>query len=194
MQTPIIKDFKLLTKKQIDCLSAISENKNTLIIKGRQTGATMLLARYIGSKLLSGENLTIFYMSSSKITNDWFMEIVLDWLDNIGSSEEVLSHTSSKLIMQNGNKLECKKNVSKQFLGYDKIDVFVYDEIGFEKGNFNELQESLKLCNPSKTIYTYTAFDLDKIVTPCSPDIYEWLLTADFNRVRLNTIDGNFRY
>lgn len=172
-----------MTEAQRKCYNTINENDKILILKKRQAGATTLLATYVINELKEGYNKTICYMSSSSLMNREFMSIVNNsFTDNMSN---IVTYTAKKLELLNGNKVISMINIPENFCGLQKIDVFIYDEIGFELGDLPALYKTLALYRPLKRIITYTTADCGNILTPCLEIVQDWLLMTSSKRVLL---------
>ena len=69
-----------------------------------------------------------------------------------------------------------------------QIDIFIYDEIGFEKDNFDALIKTLELYKqilPLKIIFTYTMEESGRQIHPCNNMVWQWLLNNDFKKVKM---------
>lgn len=172
-----------MTEAQRKCYNTINENDKILILKKRQAGATTLLATCVINELKEGYNKTICYMSPSSSMNREFMSIVSNSF--IEDMNNIVSNTIKKLELLNGNKLITMRNCSENFCGLQKIDMFIYDEIGFERGDFPALYKTLALYRPLKRIFTYTTADCGNILTPCLEIVQDWLLMTSSKRVLL---------
>lgn len=181
----MINDPIRLTNEQEGCYRTIVENDKVLIIKERASGTTTLLAKYVIRRLQEDSNKTICYMLPSSSLNEEFMEIVRKFFNSIYDTNEFIKDTKKELILPNRNKLICMLNSAENFLGKQKIDIFIYDEIGLERGDFPALNKTLGLYGPSKTIFTYTITDCGNITAPYLKEVYEWLLLTDYKRILL---------
>lgn len=136
--------LQFLNKEQEDCYNEIYLNNSILILKGRNVGTTSLLKKYVTEELLKGENKTIFYMSPLAITNRSF-KIDVSKLVTAISEYECESSTNKIVIESNNNKLLCLNNKPDSFCDLRQITTLIYDEIGFERDNFDALIKTLEL-------------------------------------------------
>lgn len=172
-----------MTESQRKCYNVVNENDKVLILKKRQSGATTLLSTYVVNELKEGYNKTICYMSPSSSMNREFMSIVNNsFTDNMSN---VVTNTTKKLELLNGNKVISMINIPENFCGLQKIDTFIYDEIGFEHGDLPALYKTLALYRPLKRIITYTTADCGNILSPCLEVVQDWLLMTSSKRVLL---------
>lgn len=179
-----------MTQAQEECYNAIQQNDRILIVKKRQSGTTSLLAAYVVNELNQDYNKTICFMSPSSSMNAEFMSIVYSNLVSIRSAKQVMINNNKQIKTINGNKIISKINRAESFCGEQKIDIFIYDEIGFERGDFPALYKTLCLYRPFKTIFTFTTEDHNKVLAPYLESVQDWLLTTDCKRIKLPMFTG----
>ena len=182
--------LQFLNKEQEDCYNEIYLNNSILILKRRHVGTTSVLKKYVTEELLKGKNKTIFYMSPLAITNRSF-KIDVSKLVTAISEYECKSSTNKIVIESNNNKLLCLNNKPDSFRDLQQINTFIYDEIGFDRDNFDAWIKTLELykqffpLNQLKIIFTYTMEESGKQTHPCNNMVWQWLLTNDFKKVTM---------
>lgn len=179
--------LRFLNKEQEDCYNEIYLNSSILILKRRHVGTTSVLKKYVTEELLKGKNKTIFYMSPLTITNKSFKIDVSELVTSI-SGYECESSKNKIVIESNNNKLFCLNSKPDSFRDLQQINTFIYDEIGFERDNFDALTKTLELYKqffPLKIIFTYTMEESGKQTHPCNNMVWQWLLTNDFKKVTM---------
>ena len=189
MDKPLLNKYGLrfLNKEQEDCYNEIYLNNPILILKRRHVGTTSVLKKYVTEELLKGKNKTIFYMSPLTITNKSFKIDVSELVTSI-SGYECESSKNKIVIESNNNKLLCLNSKPDSFRDLQQINTFIYDEIGFERDNFDALTKTLELYKqffPLKIIFTYTMEESGKQTHPCNNMVWQWLLTNDFKKVTM---------
>lgn len=180
-------NLSFLNEEQEKCYNEIQINDSILVLKERMVGTTSFLKKYVTNELLKGKNKTICFMSSLYINTIIFRKEVGKLIKET-YGYECTESTNALTITSNNNRLVCLRNNSDSFYNLHQIDIFIYDEIGFEKDNFDALIKTLELYKQIsllKIIFTYTIEANGKALSPCNNMVWEWLLTNDFKKVKM---------
>lgn len=164
----------VLSEGQTEVLNIINNNDDVLIKKDRCTGVTTLLAAYVAYEILTLPNRIYVYIAPNTNLRYLFMLQVYQFVDNAIKhlyndfhSIIKLTSTRNKLFLNNGSKLICGANNALTFHSIQYINTIIYDEVGFDRTNFNSLIKTIELyknIKSLKTIFTLTEKERDKYI------------------------------
>lgn len=189
----------VLTEEQRDVLATINVNEKILIKKDRCTGITTLLAAYVAFKMLTIPNRIYVYTAPNTSLRDLFMQKVNDFIkqafryeyNNFHFITETVSN-KKVLHLNNGSKLLCRRNSAESFCSIAYIDMIIYDEVGFDKDNFNALIKTIGLyknIKSLKTVFTLTNKEKGKCIDISNKSVENYFKeNKDFTTVDMDTL------
>lgn len=155
-----------LSEGQRNCLNSFISNNDILIKKDRCAGVTTILAVYIAYQMLHSSNNTFVYIAHNTPEAVSFIAKVREIINDAIKREyntfykiQEVRNNRQQLLLNNMNKLVCGTNSHQIFQNVNKINILIYDEVGFDKTKFIPLIETIRMYKSikvTKTIFTLT--------------------------------------
>lgn len=139
------------------------------------------------------------YIAPNTALRDLFMQQVNDFIkqafryeyNNFHFITETVSNRMN-LYLNNGSKLLCRGNSAESFCSIAYIDMIIYDEVGFDKDNFNAFIRTIELyknIKQLKIVFTLTNKEEGKCIDIPNKDVENYFKeNKDFTAVDIDTL------